>query len=180
MINILKQKDIARFYDVLDINGGNILTKNKRISMYKVMPCRVINKNLELEEQIYASYLATIKMVTFNYQIIIETKRIEFNVMLNNLNNSIHMSNDYMHRQIIEKYKEYLENLSSEKNVYNRYFYFVTEELNAEKERRLKEGFCFLESIGVRIERVVADDEIFRLTYEMINKIQGENVNDNR
>ena len=180
MINILKQKDITRFYDILDINGGNILTKNKRISVYRVMPCRVINRNLELEQQIYTAYVATIKMITFNYQIIIETKRINFNIILNSLNNNIHLSNDYMHRKIIAEYKEYLENLSSEINVYDRYFYFVTEALDMEKERRLKEGFGFLESIGVRIERLVNNEEIFRLTYELINKIEGENVNDNR
>ena len=180
MINILKQKDITRFYDVLEINGGNVLTKNKKISLYKVIPCIVINKNIELEQQIYAAYVAAIKMITFNYQIIIETKKIDFNIMLDSLNNNMHMSNDYMHRQIIEEYKGYLESLSSEINVYDRCFYFVTEKLDIEKERRLKEGFNFLESIGVRIERIMDDEEIFKITYEMVNKIEGKNLNDNR
>lgn len=180
MINILKQKDITSFYDILDINGGNILTKNKRISLYKVTPCNVINKNVELEEQIYVAYIAAIKMISFNYQIIIQTKKIDFKKMLNILNNNIHLSNDYMHRLIIQKYKEYLENLSKEINVYGRYLYFITEQLDIEKERRLKEGFEFLEGIGVSIERIIHDEEIFRVTYEMINKMSGDNIYDNR
>lgn len=139
--------------------------------VYKIVPCRVINKSIELEQQIYSAYIAFIKMINFNYQIIIETKVINFNNLIDNLNKNIYLSNDYFHKSIMEEYKNYLHELSNEINIYDRQFYFIVEQLDIEKEKRLKEGGDFLQSIGVKIDKVKDDDEIFKLMYESINKI---------
>ena len=95
---------------------------------------------------------------------------LNFNNLYNDLNKNIYLSNDYYHKTIIEKYKEYLNELSCNINIYDRQFYFVTDQLDIEKEKRLKEGITFLESIGVKVNRITEDKKIFNLIYEAINK----------
>lgn len=119
-------------------------------------------------------------MINFNYQIVIETKRIDFNNLFDNLDKNIYLSNDDMHRSVIEKYKEYLNKLSNQISVYDRKFYFITEQLDMESERRLIEGFNFLGSLGVKIERIMDNEKIFSLLYELVNKMQGADLNGNR
>ncbi len=94
MINILKQKDISKIYNIVDIVGGDIITKNNVVNIYNVKPCKVINESIEQQQQIFSSYLAAIKMFNFNYKVIIETKRIDFNNMISKLDNNMHLSNN--------------------------------------------------------------------------------------
>lgn len=170
MINILKPKDIAKIYNIVDIAGDNIITKNNVVNIYDVKPCKVINKNVEQEQQIFSSYLAAIKMFNFNYQVIIETKRIDFNNMVSKLDNNIHLSNNEIQKNIIQKYKEYLLELSNEIDVYDRKFTMACQKLGNENIKTLEEGFEYLKAVGVEIKKITKDD-VFKKTYEMINQI---------
>ena len=171
MINILKPKDIAKIYNIVDIVGSNIITKNNITTMYDVKPCKVINKNVEQEQQIFSSYLAAIKMFSFNYQVIIETKRIDFNNMISKLDNNIYLSNNHKQKNIIQKYKEYLYVLSNELDVYDRKFIMTCEKSGDENCKTLEEGFEYLKGIGVDIKKITNDNEVFKKVYEMVNKI---------
>lgn len=170
VINILKLKDISKIYNIVDIVGENIITKNNTTSLYNVKPCKVINKNIEQEQQIFSSYLAAIRMFNFNYKVIIETKRIDFNNMISKLDNNIYLSNNKTQKKIIQKYKEYLNELSNEVNVYDRNFTMVFEKLDNENSKALQEGFKYLKTVGIDINRVTKDN-VFKKVYEMINKV---------
>lgn len=171
VINILKYRDIEKFYDIVDINNGKVITKNKRISIYKIKPCNVINRSDEFENQIYSAYLSAIRMINFNHQILIETKKLDFKNIFDKLDKNIYLTDEYKQKEIVQEYKNYMMKISKDINVYNRTFYLIVDELDMEKEKRLKEAFSFLENVGIKIKKITDNDRLYKLLYETINRI---------
>ena len=177
--NILKEKDIIKFYGTINVVGQNILTDSKNINIYKIEPCKILNRNIEFEQSLYNSYLSTIKMMDFNYQILVDTKKIETEKLIDKLNNNEYITNNKGHKMVINKYKEYLQNITSKVNVYEKSFYIITNKLTEEKEKTLEEGFSFLKNVGISINKIVDEDTIYNILYRVINQVKGEQINEN-
>ena len=140
----------------------------------------MIERNLEVEQQIFNTYLHTIKMINFDYEIIVSTEKIEFNTIQTILEKNSYLTCNDKQKRLINNYKEYLNSFPAKSKIYKKKFYIVFKDIDNRKQREIEEMDKILNSIGIRIRKITEEGELFKLLYEMINEIRGELSYENR
>ena len=166
-----KYKDITRLYNIIDIVNGLVITNKGEVNIYQVKPCTVIGKSEELKQNIYNAYLVFIKMITFNYQIIITTGKTDFNEILSILNENMYSSYNLAQKKMIGEYVQYLFDLSKDIQHFTKTFYIVTNKLTTQEEKQFKEAFNSVKHLGISIDKITDETSIYNILYESINKI---------
>jgi len=174
-----KCRDISKLYNIVDVLDSSVLTSKGKINIYEVKPCTVIGESEELKQNIYNAYLVLLKMITFNYQIIIKTGKTDFNEILNILNKNIYSSDNICQKKLIQEYKKYLFGLSKDVQLYTKTFYIITNKLTIQEESQLLEAFNTVKHLGITLEKITEEREIYDILYESINKVsKGVNANE--
>lgn len=166
-----KFKDITKLYNIVDVVEGIVITNNGKINIYEVKPCTVLGEREELKQNIYNAYLVLLKMITFNYQILIKTGKTDFNEILNVLNKNIYSADNMAQKKMIQQYKEYLFDLSKDIQLFTKTFYIITNKLTMQEESQLIEAFSTVQHLGICLEKITDERRIYNILYENINKI---------
>ena len=174
-----KYKDITKLYNVVDIIDGSVITNKGKINIYEIRPCTVIGESEALKQNIYNSYLVLLKMLTFNYQIVIKTDKADFNEIINILSKNIYSADNIAQKRIIEQYKEYLCDLSKAVQIFTKTFYITTSKLTSQEESQFFEAFNTLKHLGISMEKITDEEKLYNILYESINKIsKGVKINE--
>ncbi len=144
------------------------------MNIYNISPCNTLGDDEELKCNIFNSYLATIKLINFNYQVLINTDKINFEKNFDILNKNTYLSTNNVQRNMIEEYKEYLIKLSKERQIYEKTFYIIVEKLNLNEKKQFEEAFNSMKNLGVSISKIENSDEVFKILYNTINKFDEE------
>ena len=155
--------------------GENIITNKGKISIYEIIPCKVIGESDEVKNSIFNAYLVALKMINFDYQIIINTNKMNFDSILNVLNKNIYDTDNAMQKKFIAEYKKHLFTLSKEVQIFCKSFYLVINKLKVVEENQLKEAFNTMKHLGVSIKKITNEEKLYRILYESINKVSGGN-----
>lgn len=158
-------------YNILGIGDSIIITNKGEINMYEIKPCTVLGESDELKQNIYNAYIAALKMITFNYKIVIKTGKLDFYEILNILNQNIYSTYNMAQKKIIEEYKRYLLDLSKSIQLFTKTFYIVTDKLTVQEETQLIEAFRLVKHLGINIEKITDERILYDILYESINKI---------
>lgn len=159
--------------------GETVITNKGKLNIYEVKPCTVLGESEELERNIYNAYLVLLKMITFNYKIVINVGKMDFNGILNVLNKNIYSTYNIAQKKIIEHYKEYLFNLSKKIQLFTKTFYMITSKLTIQEENQLIEAFKTVQHLGIKIEKIKDERKLYDILYESINKVsKGVEVNE--
>lgn len=174
-----KLKDISKLYNIIDVIGEDIITSKGKVNIYEVTPCMIIDDSDEIKNNIFNSYLLALKMINFDYQIIVNTSKMNFNNILNVLNKNIYNTDNAMQKKFIIEYKRHLFNLSKEVQIFCKSFYFVINKLKTTDENQLKEAFNNMKHLGISIQKVTTEEKIYKILYESINRIsEGDDINE--
>ena len=157
----------------MDIKEGKIVLENETIYVYEVKPCRVIEKNNEIEEQIYSAYLYAIKMINFDYQIILRTEKMQFECIEEVLEKNSYITKNSKQKRAIREYREYLQGVTNETQILRRNIYLLIGKMNESKEKDIEEMFKTLKNIGIHIKEIKDSNEVFKLLFETINEVKG-------
>ena len=166
-----KYKDITKLYNIVDVVDGEVITNKGKINIYEVKPCTIIGENEEIKQNIFNAYLVLLKMITFNYQIVIKTGKADFNEILNILNRNMHSSDNAAQKRMIEKYKEYLFDLSKDVQLFTKTFYIITDKLTLQEESQFMEAFYSLKHLGISMEKITEERKLYNILYESINVV---------
>jgi len=174
-----KYKDITKLYNIVDVADGAVITSKGKINIYEVKPCTVIGESEELKQNIYNAYLVLLKMITFNYQIVIKTGKTDFNEILNILNKNMYSADNTAQKKMIEQYKEYLFDLSKDIQIFTKTFYIITNKLTRQEETQLTEAFNTVKHLGITLQKITEERDIYNILYNSMNKIsKGVEINE--
>ncbi len=112
-----------------------------------------------------------LKMINFDYQVVINTSKIDFNSVLDVLNKNSYNTNNLSQKNIINQYKEYLYSLSKNHQIYSKSFYIAVRKLKRQEEEQLIEAFRVMRHMGINISKVTKEEKIYSILYENINRI---------
>ena len=92
----------------------------------------------------------------------------------NALDNTQYKMKSQKQKNIVNKYKEYLKELSDDIEIYERCIYLIIKKMDDVGERQLTEALNNLKAIGIGVRKVQGREKILRIIYELINKRKGE------
>lgn len=168
-----KLRDISKLYNIIDVIGEDVITNKGRVNIYEVTPCMVIGDSDQIKNSIFNAYLVALKMINFDYQIIINTSKMSFSNILNVLNKNLYNTDNAMQKKFIVEYKKYLFDLSKEVQIFCKSFYLVINKLKIADENQLKEAFNTMKHLGISIQKITEEEKLYRILYESINRVSG-------
>ena len=131
----MKQKDLSSvqdwlpFEDILDY-GIVKLKNNNYIKIIKVIP---INFNLKSDlekEAILNSYKLFLKTCNFDFQILIQSNKIDLSKNISNLKEKIKKEKNNLIFQISKKYIDFIQNLNLQKKSSSKNFFIIIKYFN--------------------------------------------------
>lgn len=167
-------KDVKNFYGITEVEKDSICTINGLVSIYELKPCLILEGDEQLDNIFYEAYIRNIKMLKVDYQIVIDTKKFKLDDTFNALDNTQYKMKSQKQKNVVNKYKEYLKELSDDIEIYERCIYLIIKKLDDVGERQLTEALTNLKAIGIGVRKVESREEILRIIYELINKSEGE------
>lgn len=175
---ISKYKDIEKIFNI-DYIDDNYIAINyngvtKRVYIYEIFPITLINRNNEIMEKIAYKYKEFLRLIDFDFQILI--KNVKFNVdnYIRNLTKSL-KNNNIKNSEVFKRYIENLrESLNKEKIYDTKYYYVVTDSGKHGFIENVDNTLKKLELLGCSVIKVRNKNEIGKILNYFINKEKEE------
>lgn len=124
----LNIKNIQDLYNIQSITeGGQINLKDKYVIIYKIDPANIITCDEETKHKIYQAYLTCIRGLPDAFQIIISRDNVDFNEQIMECERRIRQTENERLRFAMQKYIEYLKEISEISKLYKTSHYLIVE-----------------------------------------------------
>lgn len=167
----LNVKNIQDLYDIQSITeGGRINLKDKYIIVYKIDPANIIACDEETKRKIYQAYLTCIRGLPDVFQIIISKDSVNFDKQIIECQERIKVVQNDKLKFAMQKYIEYLKEVSGMDKLYRTNHYLLVENLKSDEANTINSIFSNLEEFGVRINQVKSKEQVENILRRYILK----------
>ena len=167
----LNIKNIQDLYNICSITeGGQINLKDKYIIMYKIDPANIIACDEGTKHKIYQAYLTCIRGLPDAFQIVISRDIVTFDEQIMECQKRIKEIENEKLKFAMQKYIEYLREISGINKLYKTSHYLMIENLKKDEADEIKNIFSNLEEFGVRISQIQSKEQIENILRRYILK----------
>ena len=171
IISKLKTRNIQDIYDIQSITeNGQINLKDKFVVIYKIDPANIVACDEETKYKIYQAYTTCIRGLPDTFQIIVSRERANFEKQIEMYKNRLRDIENLNLKYAMQKYIEYLQEISGVNKLYKTSHYLVVENMNLDEREEIINIFSNLEEFGVRISQVKSYDQARKILKKFILK----------
>ena len=157
----LNMKNIQELYNIQSITeSGQINLKDKKIIIYRIDPANIIACDNETKHKIYQAYLTCIRGLPDAFQIVISKDNIDFTNQIIECKKRMQLIENEKLKIAIQKYVEYLNELSMINKLYKTSHYLIVENMNNNEVSEIINIFSNLEEFGVKISQVKSKEQV--------------------
>ncbi len=167
----LNIKNIQEMYDIQAItDNGQINLKDRSIIVYKIDPANIVACDEETKQKIYQAYLTCIRGLPDAFQVIISKDSVDFASQIEEYKRRINEIENEKLKLAIQRYIQYLDDISNEKKLYRTNHYLIVENMKRDEACGITNIFSNLEEFGVRISRVTSKGQLEKILKRYILK----------
>lgn len=167
-INIRNIQDLYNIQSITDT--GQINLKDKCVVIYKIDPANIVACDEETKYKIYQAYVTCIRGLPDSFQIMVAREKANFDKQIQTYKNRLKEIENEKLRFAIQKYIEYLEEISNINKLYKTSHYLIVENMNKEERNEIINIFSNLEEFGVRISQIKSYDQARKILKRFIAK----------
>lgn len=155
IISRINIRNIQDLYDIKSITeNGQINLKDRCVVIYKIDPANIVACDEETKHKIYQAYITCVRGLPDTFQIMVSREKANFDEQIQTYKKRIRELENEKLKFAIQKYIDYLEEISSINKLYKTSHYLVVENMNANEAAEIINMFSNLEEFGVRISQV--------------------------
>lgn len=157
----LNIKNIQDLYNIQSITeNGQINLKDRCIIIYKIEPANIIACDEETKHKIYQAYLTCIRGLPDTFQIVISRDKANFDDQIIECERRMKDIENEKLKFAIQKYMEYLREISGINKLYKSNHYLMIENLKKDEMSEINNIFSNLQEFGVRISLVTSKQQV--------------------
>lgn len=170
MQKLEKQKtNIRELYNIQGITKNCVVINEKNISIFEIGEICLLEQDKNVEETIKNAYIACVRSISVDYQILIKTDKINMQDYIDDVSKKqCEILNDEL-KYASKKYIEYLRDIWKAKKIYMTKYYFLASELSEQDEKNIKLAFKEMEELGLKVIKIEDKEKIYNLFRECIN-----------
>ncbi len=171
IISKINIRNIQELYDIQSIaENGQINLKDKFIVIYKIDPANIVACDEETKYKIYQAYTTCIRGLPDTFQIMVSREKANFDEQIQTYKKRVkEVENDKL-KFAIQKYIDYLEEISSINKLYKTSHYLIVENMNKNERDEIINMFSNLEEFGVRISQIKSYDQAKKILKRFVAK----------
>lgn len=174
IINKINIRNIQDLYDIQSItDNGQINLKDKCVVIYKIDPANIVACDEETKYKIYQAYITCIRGLPDVFQVIVSRDRADFEEQIQIYRKRLKEMENEKLKFAIQKYIEYLEEISNVNKLYKTSHYLVVENMKTDEAEEIINMFSNLEEFGVRISQVKSKEQAQNILRRYIMKEQA-------
>lgn len=160
---------IREFYKTEGVLKGSIVLNAKNTTIFEIGELCLLEQDKDIEQVIKNEYMACIRAITIDYQILVKTDRIDIEQHLEKIKKKQkeYLSIELKHASV--KYIEYMRKIWKLKQIYMTKYYLIASNLSLQEEENIKESFKNMETMGIKIQKIEDEHKIIELMYQCIN-----------
>ena len=171
IINSINTKNIQDLYNIKSISeNGQINMADKFICIYKIDPANIVACDEETKHRIYQAYITCIRGLPDTFQIIVSRERADFTNQIQEYRKRIKEIQNEKLKFALQKYIEYLEEISSINKLYKNCHYLIVENMKTDQAEEIINIFSNLEEFGIRINQIKSKEQIKNILKKYILK----------
>lgn len=171
IIKRINAKNIRDFYDIQSISlNGQISLKDKSVTIYKIDPANIVACDEATKNKIYQAYITCIRGLPDTFQIVILREKASFENQIKQYKKRLKEIENERLKFALQKYINYLEEISSLNNLYKTCHYLVVENLKKDEDAEIINIFSNLEEFGIKINKIDSYDKAKTILKEFIVK----------
>lgn len=163
MNKIIDRINIRNIQDLYHISfiteSGQINLKDRCVVIYKIDPANIIACDEETKHKIYQAYITCIRGLPDTIQIMIAREKADFDEQIEMYKKRTKEMQNEKLKSAIQKYINYLEQISNTNKLYKTSQYLIVENMKADEAREINNMFSNLEEFGVRINQVKSKEQ---------------------
>lgn len=164
MLKRILTKDVANVCDISNITeGGYVTIDGDIIEVYQVDPINMISREKDVRERIYAAYIATIRGLPDNYEILVTKGKDSLKPEIELYKKKLLEVENYGLKIAMKKYIDYLDELESDSEMYSSSHYLISKVDEGSKD--MEQIFSNLKEFGLNVTKITSKkklEEIFR------------------
>lgn len=155
IINRLNIRSIQDLYNIQSITeDGKINLKDKYIVIYKIDPANIVACDEETKHKIYQAYTTCIRGLPDTFQILLTRENTDFDEQIYMYKKRLKEIENEKLKFAIQKYIDYLEEISNVNKLYKTSHYLIVENMQKEQVNEIVNVFSNLEEFGIVISQV--------------------------
>jgi len=161
IINKINMRNIQDLYGIKSITeNGQINLNDKYVSIYKIDPASIIACDEETKHKIYQAYTTCIRGLPDTTQIIISREKADFDEQIQMYKIRMKEIENEKLKFAIQKYIEYLEQISNANKLYKTRHYLVVENMKTNEAYDIINMFSNLQEFGIRVSQVKSKEQV--------------------
>jgi len=175
ILNQINMRNIQELYEIKGVgSNGQISTKNKSITVYKIDPANIIACSEEVKIRIYQAYLTCVRGLPKTFQIIISREKASFAKQIKEYKERLLIIENQGLKFALQKYIEYLEQIEGINKLYKTSHFLVVENLDEKDKQEIVNIFSNLREFGVKITRIESQEKITTILRNCIMKEENK------
>lgn len=165
-----KEAHIRELYEIDGVVKGSMFSKERKISAFEIGEICLLQQDKDIENVIKNAYMACIRGINVDYQILVKTSRIDMGDYINEVSKKqIKILNDEL-KMASKRYIEYLKNIWKEKEIYITKYYFLASNLSEKEELEIEGAFKNMKDLGISINKIIDNNKSCDLINSCINQ----------
>ena len=171
LISKINIRNIQDLYDIKFITeNGQIKLKDKFVVIYKIDPANIVACDEETKHKIYQAYTTCIRGLPDTFQIMISKEKADFDVQIQTYKKRLKEIENGKLKLAIQKYIEYLEEISNINTLYKTSHYLIVENMKNDETSEIINIFSNLEEFGVRIRQIKSYEQAKNILRKFVIK----------
>lgn len=160
MLKRILTKDVSELYHIQQITDkGTVILPTNEVEIYKVEAINIVACDENIKNNIYNSYLSTIRSLPNSFQIVVMKEKSSLKNEIEQYKKRMLIIENYGLKLAMKKYIEYLEQMENDNNIYNINHYLVVEVKNKE-ENDIVDVFSNLKELGIRTIKIKSKKDV--------------------
>ena len=171
ILNRINMKNIQDLYEIQAITeNGQIHLKDKFVVIYKIDPANIVACDEQTKFKIYQAYMTFLRGLPDTIQIMVSREKADFEEQIKLYKTRIKEINNEKLKFAIQKYIEYLEEISHVNKLYKTSHYLITQDLQPENIDEIVNMFSNMQEFGIRVRQVKSAQEVQNILKKYITR----------
>lgn len=171
IIDRINIRNVQDLYDIKNVTEtGQIVLKDKQVAIYKVDPANIVACDEETKYKIYQAYITCIRSLPDTIQVIASRERADFNEQIEVYKKRIKEIENEKLKLAIQKYIDYLEEISNVNKLYKISHYLIIENMKKDELEEITNVFSNMQEFGVKVRQINSKEQAKNILRKFIIK----------
>lgn len=171
ILNRINMKSIQDLYEIQKITeNGQVHLKDKFVVIYKIDPANIVACDEQTKFKIYQAYITFLRGLPDTFQIMVSREKADFEEQIKLYKTRLRQIDNEKLKYAIQKYIEYLEEISNLNKLYKTSHYLITQDLQTDKLDEIVNMFSNIQEFGIRVSQVKSEQEIKNILRKYITR----------